>query len=53
VTDLQTDKSVHVTVTDRGPSKHSIMLDLSLGAANQLGLDARRGIATVRAQIIQ
>ena len=53
VTDLQTDKSVHVTVTDRGPSKQAIMLDLSLGAAQQLGLDGRRGIATVRAEIIQ
>src|SRR5690242_7539040 len=53
VTDLQTDKSVHVTVTDRGPSKHAIMLDLSPGAAKQVGLDARRGIATVRAEIIQ
>jgi rare lipoprotein A len=53
VTDLQTDKSVDVTVTDRGPSKHEIMLDLSLGAAEQLGLDERRGITTVRAEVIQ
>ena len=53
VTDLHTDKSVDVTVTDRGPSKQAIMLDLSLGAAKQLGLDGRRGIAKVRAEIIR
>lgn len=53
VTDLQTRKSVDVIVTDRGPSKKAIMLDLSAGAAKQLGLDAKRGIATVRAEIVQ
>jgi rare lipoprotein A len=52
VTDLQSAKSVDVTVTDRGPSKQAIMLDLSLGAAKQLGLDGQRGIATVRAEVI-
>jgi rare lipoprotein A len=51
VTDLKTSKSVEVTVTDRGPASRRLILDLSLGAAQQLGI-ASRGIAEVRAEII-
>jgi rare lipoprotein A len=51
VTDLKTNKSVKVTVTDRGPASRRLILDLSLGAAQQLGI-ASRGIIQVRAEII-
>jgi rare lipoprotein A len=51
VTDLKTNKSVQVTVTDRGPASAHLILDLSLGAAHQLGI-ASRGIVQVRAEII-
>jgi len=51
VTDLKTKKSVVVTVTDRGPASRSLILDLSLGAAQQLGI-ASRGIVQVRAEIV-
>jgi rare lipoprotein A len=51
VTDLKTKKSVDVTVTDRGPASTHLILDLSLGAAQQLGI-ASRGVIQVRAEII-
>jgi len=51
VTDLKTNKSVKVTVTDRGPASSRLILDLSLGAAQQLGIGSR-GIIQVRAEII-
>jgi rare lipoprotein A len=51
VTDLKTKKSVEVTVTDRGPASRHLILDLSLGAAEQLGI-ASRGIIQVRAEVI-
>ena len=51
VTDVKTNKSVEVTVTDRGPASRRLILDLSLGAAQQLGI-ASRGIIQVRAQVI-
>ncbi len=51
VTDLKTNKSVDVTVTDRGPLSKQIMLDLSLGAAHALGI-GKRGIIDVQAEII-
>ncbi len=51
VTDPKTNKSVDVTVTDRGPASKRLILDLSLGAARALGMDTR-GIVPVRAEII-
>jgi rare lipoprotein A len=51
VTDLKTKKTVEVTVTDRGPASTHLILDLSLGAAQQLGI-ASRGVIQVRAEII-
>jgi rare lipoprotein A (peptidoglycan hydrolase) len=51
VTDLKTNKSVGVTVTDRGPASSRLILDLSLGAAQQLGITSR-GIIQVRAKIV-
>jgi rare lipoprotein A len=51
VTDVKTNKSVDVTVTDRGPASKHLILDLSLGAAHALGI-GNRGIIEVRAEII-
>ena len=51
VTDLKTKKSVDVTVTDRGPASKHLILDLSLGAAERLGI-ASRGIIEVRAEVL-
>jgi rare lipoprotein A len=51
VTDLQSNKSVEVTITDRGPIFRRRVLDLSFGAAKALGVGTR-GIIKVRAEII-
>jgi rare lipoprotein A (peptidoglycan hydrolase) len=50
VTDLATSKSVVVRITDRGPRVHGRILDLSLGAARNLGI-TDRGVAQVRAEV--
>jgi rare lipoprotein A len=47
VTDLETGRSVVVTVNDRGPYAPGRVIDLSLAAARQLGM-VRRGLAQVR-----
>jgi rare lipoprotein A len=47
VTDLETGRSVVVTVNDRGPFAPGRVVDLSLAAARQLGI-VRRGLARVR-----
>lgn len=52
VTDVKTDKSVDVTVTDRGPRSRSRILDLSAGAAKALGVDKERGVINVRAEVL-
>ncbi|MFL6929668.1 MAG: septal ring lytic transglycosylase RlpA family protein [Xanthobacteraceae bacterium] len=49
VTDIKTQKSVEVTITDRGPAARSRVLDLSLGAAKVLGI-GNRGVIQVRAE---
>jgi rare lipoprotein A len=46
VTNLRNGRSVLVTVNDRGPYTRNRQLDLSLGAARQLGL-VRPGTAPV------
>jgi len=51
VTDIKTNKSVEVIITDRGPVSRKRVLDLSLGAARALDMDSR-GIIQVRAEII-
>jgi peptidoglycan lytic transglycosylase len=51
VTDLASNKSVIVTITDRGPKAPSRMLDLSLSAARTLGI-TDRGVARVRAEVL-
>jgi rare lipoprotein A len=47
VTDLETGRSVVVTVNDRGPFARGRVVDLSLAAARALGM-VERGLARVR-----
>jgi rare lipoprotein A len=49
VTDLETGRSVVVTVNDRGPFAPGRVVDLSLAAARQLGM-VRRGVVRVRVE---
>jgi len=51
VTDVKTNKSVEVVITDRGPGSRKRVLDLSLGAARALDIGIR-GVIRVRAEII-
>jgi rare lipoprotein A len=51
VTDVATGKSVEVVITDRGPGSRNRVLDLSLGAAQALGIGSR-GVIQVRAEVI-
>ena len=51
VTDVKTKKSVDVVITDRGPAIRSRVLDLSLAAAQVLGIPGR-GVIQVRAEVI-
>lgn len=47
VTDLDTGRSVQVTINDRGPYVDGRVIDLSRAAAKQLGI-VRDGVSTVR-----
>jgi rare lipoprotein A len=47
VTELETGRSVVVTVNDRGPFAPGRVVDLSLAAARKLGM-VRRGVVRVR-----
>jgi rare lipoprotein A len=51
VTDLATNRSVVVVITDRGPRVRDRILDLSLGAARSLGI-TDRGVAQVRVEVL-
>ena len=51
VTDVTTDKSVVVVITDRGPKLPGRVLDLSLGAARKLEI-TDRGVVHVRAEVL-
>jgi rare lipoprotein A (peptidoglycan hydrolase) len=51
VIDLETNKSVVVRITDRGPWVRGRVLDLSLAAARSLGI-TKRGVAQVRAEVL-
>ena len=51
VTDLATNRSVVVVITDRGPRVRDRILDLSLGAARGLGI-TDRGVAQVRVEVL-
>lgn len=58
VTDLGNGRSVVVRINDRGPfaknssGEYSREIDLSEGAAAQIGLDIQRGLAPVRLEIV-
>ena len=49
VTDLETGRSVVVTVNDRGPFVRGRVVDVSLGAARALGI-VERGVVRVRVE---
>jgi rare lipoprotein A len=51
VTDLKTRRSVDVVVNDRGPAIRDRVIDLSLGAAEVLGMTGR-GLAQVRVEVV-
>jgi rare lipoprotein A len=51
VTELRTNKSVIVRITDRGPFIRNRVLDLSLGAARNLGI-MDRGVVEIRAEVL-
>ena len=51
VTDVATNRSVTVRITDRGPFIRSRILDLSLGAGRSLGI-TDRGVVNVRAEVL-
>ena len=52
VVNLANDKTVIVRINDRGPFVEGRIIDLSLGAAIQLGMD-KSGIQKVRLEIIE
>jgi rare lipoprotein A (peptidoglycan hydrolase) len=47
VTNLESGKSVNVTITDRGPYEQGRKIDLSRAAAQKIGM-AKKGVATVK-----
>ena len=51
VIDLANNKSVIITITDRGPKTPGRVLDLSLNAARTLGI-TDRGVVQVRAEVV-
>ncbi len=52
VTNLANNKSVIVRVNDRGPVPEGRIIDLSLGAAKQLGMETT-GVQKVRIEVIE
>lgn len=52
VTDVDTGQSVVVRVNDRGPFTRKRIVDISRGAARQLGID-RKGVARVRVRELE
>ncbi|MGE0564085.1 MAG: septal ring lytic transglycosylase RlpA family protein [Pseudolabrys sp.] len=51
VTDTKTGRDTIVTINDRGPFNKGRVIDLSLAAAEQIGM-IKRGIITIRAVVI-
>ena len=51
VVDLETGRSVVVRINDRGPYVKGRIIDLSYGAARELGLD-KKGVAKVRIEVL-
>ena len=52
VTDLKNNKSVIVTITDRGPYTKKRIIDLSYAAAKEIGL-IKPGLSKVRLDILE
>ena len=52
VTCLDTDKTVEVVVTDRGPSRKKRIIDLSRAAAERLDM-IRLGVARVKVEVLE
>lgn len=52
VTSLKSQKQVEVKINDRGPMKPERIIDLTLAAAKQIGLD-RAGIERVRVEVLE
>lgn len=52
VVDLKTGKSIIVRINDRGPYIRGRIIDLTVGAARQLGM-YERGIAKVRVEVLR
>ena len=52
VTELESGRSVVVTVNDRGPTVRGRVLDLSLAAARKLDM-VRRGVVRVRLEVVR
>lgn len=52
VTDLKNNKSVVVTITDRGPHSKKRMVDLSYAAAKKIGL-IRAGLSRVKLEVLK
>lgn len=52
VTNTRNHKNVVVTITDRGPSSRSYVLDVSRGAAEKLSM-VRAGVASVTMEILE
>lgn len=52
VTDLETGRRIIVRINDRGPFVRGRIIDLSRGAAEQLGT-RRRGVVPVRVRVVQ
>jgi len=52
VTNPENGKSVHVRVNDRGPHVKGRSLDLSSGAAKQIGID-RKGVSKVKMRVVK
>jgi rare lipoprotein A len=51
VTNLENNRSVVVTITDRGPTRADRILDLSLAAATELNM-LTSGVAKVRIEVV-
>lgn len=52
VTDLDTGRSIDCPIKDRGPFIAGRIIDLSLGAANALGLSVAKGLTRVRVELL-
>lgn len=53
VTNLKNGKSVTVKVNDRGPAVHGNHIDLSRGAARDIGITHKEGKAPVKIQVVK